>query len=114
MDHATGLIFIFNQVSLRAGENIVGRKKFEHFPHDHGITTNHIHGDNEVFASRLSKEHCNSKGKIYDFSGSGAHHQNSVTENIYSYSNIIGVRNSDPLGAPFSGSVNQITITMID
>ena len=46
MDHATSLIFVFNQVSLRAGETLFGNKTVEHFPCNYSITIKHINGYN--------------------------------------------------------------------
>ena len=80
VDHATGLIFVYNQVSLRAGETLVGKALFEKYARWCGIEIKHIHGDNGVFASKEFRTDCEHKGQTFDFSGTGAHHQNSVAE----------------------------------
>ena len=70
VDRAPFIIFIFNKVSLCAGEKLVGKKTFERFHCNYGINFKHIHGDNGVFTPREFKEHCVSV----------AHHYNDVTE----------------------------------
>ena len=80
VDHASKLIHINNQVSLRVGETIIGKQAFEQMARDHGVTIKHYRSDNGVFATDAIKKHCKDRGQGYDFSGSGAHHQNAVAE----------------------------------
>ena len=80
VDHSTKLIKTYNQVSLRAGETLVGKDLFERFARENGIKVRHYHGDNGVFASKAFKEHCRQREQTVDFSGTGAHHQNAVAE----------------------------------
>jgi hypothetical protein len=38
VDHATGHVFIYNQVSARAGETLIGKKKYERLALDSGVS----------------------------------------------------------------------------
>ena len=51
MYHATGIIFIFHRIYLHTGETPVGKKTFENFACEYGITIEHINGDNRIFTS---------------------------------------------------------------
>jgi hypothetical protein len=79
-DHATGHVFIYNQVSARAGENLVGKKKYERLALDSGVSIQTYHADNGIFATKAFKAHCDYKGQELEFSGVGAHHQNGVAK----------------------------------
>ena len=37
VDHSSGLVFIWNQVSLRANETIVGKQAFEQMAEDYDV-----------------------------------------------------------------------------
>ena len=80
VDHASGLIFIQHQVSLRAGETILAKRNFERLAHSFGVTIRQYHSDNGVFASKAFLDEAKALGQTVDFSGVGAHHQNGVAE----------------------------------
>ena len=80
VDHASGYIKVVNQVSLRGHETISGKQAFEREAHLYGVTVKHYRSDNGIFASDLVKKHCDARNQTYDFSGTGAHHQNAVAE----------------------------------
>ena len=50
VDHCSKFIFIHNQVSLGAGETLVGKHAFETLPHSFGFSALSYHGDNGIFA----------------------------------------------------------------
>ena len=80
MDHASGLIYLTHQVSLRAGETILMKRNFERFAHTFGVRVKKYHSDNGIFASREFREEARLQNQEIDFSGVGAHHQNGVAE----------------------------------
>ena len=80
VDHASGYIFLRNQVSLRAGETVQTKVLFEQFASSVGVTLKNFRVDNHPFASQEFREDCNNKSQEMDFSGVGAHHQNGVAE----------------------------------
>jgi hypothetical protein len=53
VDHATGHVFIYNQVSARAGETLIDKKKYERFALDSGVSVHTYHADNGIFATAL-------------------------------------------------------------
>ena len=80
VDHASGVIFLWHQVSLRAGKTIITKKLFEWWAAQHGVRIEKYHGDNGIFTSKEFAEHLEQKGQQVDFSGTGAHHQNGIAE----------------------------------
>jgi hypothetical protein len=80
VDHASGLIWLQNQVSLRTGETLRAKIKFERFAAGFEIRIKKYHGDNGVFAANEFREHVQQQGQQLEFSGVGAHHQNGVAE----------------------------------
>jgi hypothetical protein len=80
VDHATGHVFIYNQVSARAGETLIGKKKYERLALDSGVSVQTYHADNVIFATKAVRAHCDYKCQELEFSGVGAHHQNGVAE----------------------------------
>eukprot|EP00978_Attheya_sp_CCMP212_P003689 scaffold7769_cov53-Attheya_sp.AAC.4 len=75
VDHATKLIYITNQVSLRTDETICGKEKFEKHAREYGIKIQMYHADNGVFVSEDYKTHCTNRDQSLYYSGVGAHHQ---------------------------------------
>ena len=61
--HATGIIFIFHRIYLHTGETPVGKKTFEKFACEYGITIEHINGDNRIFTSWEFQNIVTQKGK---------------------------------------------------
>jgi hypothetical protein len=80
VDHASGLVFLRHQVSLRTGETLMTKQLFERFANQHGIHVKNYHGDNGVFNSQEFVRDVEQKGQTINFSGTGAHHQNGVAE----------------------------------
>ena len=50
VDHATGQVSIFHQVSLHAGETLTGKQKLERMMHQAGHRVRKYHGNNGIFA----------------------------------------------------------------
>jgi hypothetical protein len=58
VDHATGHVFIYTQVSARAGETLIGKKKYERLALDSGVSVHTYHADNGIFSTEAFKAHC--------------------------------------------------------
>jgi hypothetical protein len=80
VDHASGYIHINCQVSLRAGETIESKKKFEIFARKNGVSIKKYHTDNGTFDSAAFRDEVARLEQDIVFSGVGAHHQNGVAE----------------------------------
>jgi transposase InsO family protein len=80
VDNTTGHVFIYNQVSASASETLIGKKKYERLALDSGVSVQTYHADNDIFATKAFRAHCDYKGQELEFSGVGAHHQNGVAE----------------------------------
>lgn len=80
-DAASGLIKIVPQVSLGAGETLLGKSEFEQWMWDIGaVNVKHYHSNNGVYAADLFKADCREKSQSQSFSGTYAHHQNAYAE----------------------------------
>jgi Reverse transcriptase (RNA-dependent DNA polymerase) len=80
VDHASGFMFIKNQVSLGAAETIRAKNLFEREARAHGIHVQGYRGDNGVYRSDEWKREIVMKNQQMVYSGVGAHHQNGVAE----------------------------------
>ena len=80
IDHASSMVFIQHQVSLRTGEALQAKHKFEQLACDHGITIKSYHADNSPFGNSDFICSIEDNGQVIKFSGVGAHHQNGVAE----------------------------------
>ena len=80
VDHATGYIYVHNQVSLRTGETLQGKHELEQFAAQHGVRIKTYRADNHPFGSKEFLEDIKLQDQEIDFSGVGAHHQNGVAE----------------------------------
>jgi hypothetical protein len=80
VDHASGFIFLRNQVSLNAGETLRSKKAFEQFASTVGVSLKKFHADNVPFNSKEFRRNLELNGQPIAFSGTGAHHQNGVAE----------------------------------
>jgi hypothetical protein len=67
VNHATGRVFIYNQVSARAGDTLIGKKKYERLALDSGVSVHTYHADNGIFATKEFKAHCDYKGQEVEF-----------------------------------------------
>ena len=80
VDHASGKIFNFCQLSNNAIETLSSKSRLEALAQEESVTIKKFHTDNGIFASSDFKEDCDSKGQKLTFSGVGAHHQNGIAE----------------------------------
>ena len=70
-----------NQVSLGAGETIIGKAAFEDWIWNlAGVLAKHYHSDNGIFISEAFRNDCADKKQTQSFSGVGAKHQNARAE----------------------------------
>jgi Reverse transcriptase (RNA-dependent DNA polymerase) len=80
VDHASGFVFVRNQVSLRVGETLISKKMFEGVSRQYGVRIGSYFGDNFPFNSEEFKADIRNKNQTLVLSGVGAHHQNGVAE----------------------------------
>jgi transposase InsO family protein len=80
VDHASGKIFHYPQVSLDSESTIRGKQMLESEAASVNVKVKKHHSDNGIFAKSAFKDHCKSQGQSTSFSGVGAHHQNGVAE----------------------------------
>ena len=80
VNHASGFIFIKHQVSLSAGETLIGRCQFEQYALQLSITIESYHAGNALFSSSAITKAFTACGQTISFSGVGAHHQNGTTK----------------------------------
>jgi hypothetical protein len=80
IDHASGYVFLRNQVCLTAGETLRSKKAFEQFATSTGVILKEFRADNVPFNSAEFRRNLATNGQIITFSGTGAHHQNGVAE----------------------------------
>ena len=80
VDHFSGLDYVHFQESTSALETVEAKQAFERFARDRGVSVEHYHCDNGVFASRGFREEIQRCGQTISFCGVGAHHQNGVAE----------------------------------
>ena len=80
-DAGSRLIDVQFQVSLNAGETVMGKARFEEWIWNlAGVLAKEYHSDNGVFQSELYREDCQNKRQTQSFSGVGAQHQNAHAE----------------------------------
>jgi len=79
VDHASSFIYVHNQVTLRSGDTLCSKIKFESFASSCGVRLS-FRADNFPFASQEITEHLLACGQEIDYSGFGAHHQNGIAE----------------------------------
>jgi hypothetical protein len=80
VDHASGKIFNFPQLSTTAADTIRSKHLLERLAFDEGLRIKHYHSDNGIFASAAFKDDCAASSQHISFSGVGAHHQNGIAE----------------------------------
>jgi hypothetical protein len=80
VDHATALVFIKNQISLRVGETLQGKHEFERYAEQHGVKVKSYHADNHPFGAKEFLEDLELQDQTITYSGVGAHFQNGVAE----------------------------------
>jgi hypothetical protein len=80
-DAASGIIYVENQVSLGAGETVLGKQRFEEWLYEQAAAVvKHYHSDNGIFTADMFRTDCDKKGQQQTFSGVGAQHQNARAE----------------------------------
>ena len=79
-DHASNYVSCLHQVSLRAFDTVVSKRKFERMAKEYGVKIEKYHGDNGVFKAAEFRADIDAMHQGLDFSGVGAHHQNGVAE----------------------------------
>jgi hypothetical protein len=79
--HKSQFLFLHNQVSLRAGETLIGKNRLCKIAAEFGIKVKHFHTDNHPFGSKEFMDDLELNEQTITFSGVGAHHQNGRSEN---------------------------------
>ena len=80
-DSASNLVRVQPQVSLSAGETVVGKSSFEDWIWNlAGVLAKNYHSDNGIFIAELFRSDCQQKKQSQTFSGVGAKHQNGKAE----------------------------------
>jgi transposase InsO family protein len=80
VDHASGLSYVYNQLSMSSEETINAKEAFENYAKQHGVHINHYHADNGRFKDRAFTNAVRESGQTLSFAAVGAHHQNGVAE----------------------------------
>ena len=80
VDHASGKIFNFCQVSTSASETVDSKHKLETLAAEEGFEIKAYHSNNGTFASSAFTDDCRQLQQKFTFSGVGAHHQNGIAE----------------------------------
>ena len=80
VDHASGHVFNYCQLSTSANATIASKHQFESIARQAGHRIKSYHSDNGTFASTAFKDDCHMSQQTITFSGVGAHHQNGVAE----------------------------------
>ena len=80
VDHATGHIFVYHQVSTRVGNTLMGKHAYEQYAKENGIKLKSFHADNWPFTAEEFVRDCELQDQTITHSGVGAHHQNGVSE----------------------------------
>ena len=81
VDHASGYIFVNEQVHLNTHETMESKKKFESHCKDFGVIPQTYLSDNHsTFTSEEYSTHLENLAQISQFAGVGAHHHNGVAE----------------------------------
>lgn len=80
VDHASGKVFNFPQLSTTAQETVTSKHALERHAREEGIVIRGFHSDNGIFASSAFRQDCENQSQKLTYSGVGAHHQNGVAE----------------------------------
>ena len=80
VDHVTGMIFTYHQVTFSAEETVQAKLAYERELENYGRNVKHYHADNGIFKSQEFKDSIAIRGQKITFSGVGAHHQNGKVE----------------------------------
>ena len=74
VDHASGFIYVANQVTLGASDTITSKRRFEQMASSGGVTIAQYRADNDIFLSRKFEEEIERTNQAISFSGVGAQH----------------------------------------
>ena len=66
VDHASGYVFVHNQVSLNMGETLKGIEKFETFADSCGVRIRQYRAHNQPFASQAFRDHLEANNQAID------------------------------------------------
>ena len=80
VDHASSMVFIQRQVSLRTGETLQAKHKFEQLAREHGVTIKEYHADNSPFGNTDLVHSIEDNDQIIKLLGVSAHDPNGVAE----------------------------------
>jgi hypothetical protein len=80
VDHVTGKIYTYHQVTFSAEETVQAKLAYERELEQCGRKVKHYHADNGIFKSAEFKESIQILNQKITFSGVGAHHQNGKAE----------------------------------
>ena len=80
VDHASGKIFNFCQLTTAASETLQSKQMLESEAKREGFKIKAYHSDNGTFKAKAFQADCDRKSQTYSYSGTGAHHQNGVAE----------------------------------
>ena len=80
VDAFSTYIHLVNQVTLTAGETLMGKRQFDVFAAQHGIKLRHFHTDNHPFSAEAFVSDLHDNEQTISYSGVGAHFQNGVAE----------------------------------
>ena len=80
VDAFSSYVHLVNQISLRIGETLVGKHKFDSFARQCGIKLKHFRVDNHPFNAKDFLEDLEDNEQTISYSGVGAHFQNGVAE----------------------------------
>jgi hypothetical protein len=80
VDGRTGFIHHHHQVSLRVGETLQGKNRFEKGSAQFDVQIKSFRADNAPFNAAEFKNDLENKGQTITLSGAGAHHQNGAAE----------------------------------
>ena len=80
VDHYSALSYVHFQKSTSAAETIEGKRAFERYAKKHGISVNHYHADNGIFAEAEFIKALQADGQTISYCAVNAHHQNGKAE----------------------------------
>ena len=79
-DHFSNKIWLYPQISLRAGETLLGKRSLEREAASNGVRIKEFHSDNGVFVSDQFRDDIIRKDQMLRLSGVGSQHQNGKAE----------------------------------
>ena len=80
VDHASGFIYVANQVTLGASDTITSKRRFEQMALSGGVKIAQYRANNGIFLSREFEAEIERTNQAISFSGVRAQHQNGIAE----------------------------------